>query len=87
MSFGPPERNHLMNDTSIKRGGIIIPAKAMPRPLSLSGWVLILRSAKIPNTKATGEVKKKGGVAKRCRVTGNEGASNPQTREAIARRS
>ena len=32
----------------------IIPAKAMPRPLSLLGSALILLSDKIPNTKAMG---------------------------------
>ena len=72
----------------------IIPAKAMPRPLSLLGSALILLSDKIPNTKATtsGVMVTRigilgGEVAKRDEVKDNEGTNNPQTREAIARRS
>ena len=72
----------------------MIPAKAMPRPLSLLGSALILLSDKIPNTKATtsGVMVTRigilgGEVAKRDKVKDNEGTNNPQTREAIARRS
>ena len=60
----------------IWRGGIIIPAKAMPRPLSLPGSALILLSAKIPSTKATGAV-----IIQRTNVK----LTIAQTREAIAR--
>ena len=72
----------------------IIPAKAMPRPLSLLGSALILLSDKIPSTKATSGVmimriarRLRGEGAKRSPVKGNEGTNNPQTREAIATRS
>ncbi len=54
----------------------MIPAKAMPRPLSLSGSALILLSAKIPSTKATGAV-----IIQRTNVK----LTIAQTREAIAR--
>ena len=70
----------------------IIPAKAMPPPLSLSGWVLILISATIPNTVATSGVmimriakRLSGEGAERTNKKANAGANNPQTREAIAR--
>ncbi len=70
--------------TGIKRRGIIIPAKAMPRPLSLLGWVLILIKATIPSTKATGN---SGGP--NCRPPNEPKNSKQlpiaQTREAIAR--
>ena len=60
----------------IWRGGIITPAKAMPRPLSLPGSALILLSAKIPSTKATGAA----GIQRyTIKLT------IAQTREAIAR--
>jgi len=71
----------------------IIPAKAMPRPLSPLGSAFILLSAKIPSTKATTNgvmvtrIGILGEIAKRDKVKDNEGTNNPQTREAIARRS
>jgi hypothetical protein len=68
--------NETITTSIIRRGGIIIPAKAMPRPLSLPGSALILLSAKIPSTKAGSAVKPLDG-----KIT------IAQTREAIARRS
>jgi len=77
----------------------IIPAKAMPRPLSPLGSAFILLSDKIPNTKATtsgvmrmriarivGSLRGLKG-AKRIKAKRSEGRNNPLTREAIARRS
>ena len=74
----------------------MIPAKAMPRPLSLSGAALILLSDKIPNAKAMGNSgSPKGGSGS---PKGGSGSRPPdslseknfkqppikQTREAIA---
>ena len=59
----------------------IIPAKAMPRPLSLPGSALILLSAKIPSTKARGN-----SGTPNCRPKKNfKQLPIAQTREAIAR--
>jgi hypothetical protein len=71
-----PQIAKASNNKPIRRAGIMIPAKAMPRPLSLSGSALILLSDKIPSTKAGSIVKPPDG-----RIT------IKQTREAIARRS
>ena len=75
----PPVRPIAMNDKSMRRGKPaprIIPAKAMPRPLSFLGSALILLSDKIPNTKAIGAA-----IMERISVK----LTIPQTREAIAR--